>query len=71
MILIFIVNGYKNFRSDMFYTADCSMTFRIAEFIRMMCYISSIIIAIFQFSADILPNDVNIFGIIICESDIG
>lgn len=68
MILIFIVNGYKNFRNDMFYTADCSMTYRVAEFIRLMCYMSSIIIAIFQFSADILPNDVNIFGIIICES---
>ena len=68
VLIIFLVHIYKTFNNTSFYTADTSVYVRISEFIRIMCYISSLLIAIFQFGIDSLPNDVDLLGFIIFES---
>ena len=67
MIALFLLHIYKNVKKTIFYTSDTVLFAFVAQFIRLMCYISTALIAIFQMSSDVVPNDVNLLGLLIAE----
>ena len=67
VLFILIVHLLKRFKSSDFHTAAETICVYIAEYIRIMSYISAFFIAIFQFGFDDVPNDVNVLGLVIFE----
>jgi len=60
VIVIFAVNLYQSLAKNLFYTANTEKFVYIAKFVRLMSYFAASFIAIFTFSNDSYPNDINI-----------
>ena len=60
VIVVFTVDLYQTLAKNMFYTANTEKFVYIAKFVKLMSYFAASIIAIFTFSSDSYPNDINV-----------
>lgn len=68
ILVVLVAEIYRRIKQNIFYTESTQTIYFIAEFIRYMCYFSSLYIVIFQMGFDLIPNDINVLGLIIFEA---
>ena len=66
--IILLVDIYKYFKKQKFYSANSDTIIYVTQFLKFMCYISMAITLFFQLVFDKVPNDINIIGMLIFES---
>ena len=67
ILVLLLLTVIQDLKGNRFYTSNNATFIEIARFVKIMSFISSFFIAIFLFSYDKYPNDMDMVGLIIVE----
>ena len=67
ILVLLLLTIIQDLKGNTFYTSNNATFIEIARFVKIMSFISSFFIAIFLFSYDKYPNDMDMVGLIIVE----